>query len=77
MTGGSDPLVLLGADVWTGRGERMENAAVVISDGRIVEVTADGQHAPQKGEVVDLAGHTIVPGFQVRTSIPRMVVCVG
>jgi len=59
MTG---PLVLVGATLIDGTGaEPVRGRAVVVEGGRIAAVV-DAAHAP-RGERVDLAGHTLLPGL--------------
>ncbi|CAN5755285.1 amidohydrolase [soil metagenome] len=56
---------LTGAQIWTGTGSVISEGTVTVHTGRIVAVTAE---PPPSGtsasDVVELAGHTIVPGFQ-------------
>jgi imidazolonepropionase-like amidohydrolase len=47
-------------DVESGR--YVQNPLVVVTDGRIVSVTANGT-APEGAELIDLAGHTLLPGL--------------
>ena len=58
-------MLLTGAQIWTGAGPVISTGTVTIDGGRIVDVT-DGP--PPRGtpasDVVEVAGHTIVPGFQ-------------
>jgi imidazolonepropionase-like amidohydrolase len=56
------PLVLIGGTLIDGTGaEPVTGRAVVVDGGRIVAVVPDAQ-AP-RGERVDLAGHTLLPGL--------------
>ncbi len=56
------PLILIGAAVIDGTGsEPVKGRAVVVEDGRIAGVV-DEARAP-RGERVDLAGHTLLPGL--------------
>lgn len=58
-------LALTGATVLTGQGlEPHERTTVLISDGVITEVAHDDDVDPPEGtEVVDLSGHTLLPGL--------------
>ena len=53
---------LVGARVVTAPGQVMNNATIVIRDGLIRSVAANGQ-APAGARVWDLSGHTVYPGF--------------
>jgi len=56
------PLVLIGGSLIDGTGaEPVNGRAVVVDNGRIAAVVSDAQ-AP-RGERVDLAGHTLLPGL--------------
>jgi imidazolonepropionase-like amidohydrolase len=56
------PLVLVGATLIDGAGaEPVRGRAVVVEEGRIVAVVDQAQ-AP-RGDRVDLAGHTLLPGL--------------
>src|SRR5215470_3660213 len=56
------PLVLIGGALIDGTGsEPVKGRAVVVENGRITAVVPDAQ-AP-RGERVDLAGHTLLPGL--------------
>jgi predicted amidohydrolase YtcJ len=58
-------MLLTGAQIWTGAGPVISSGTVAIDGGRIVAVT---DRPPPPGtaasDVLELAGHTIVPGFQ-------------
>jgi len=58
-------MLLTGATIWTGAGPVISTGTVAVHAGRIVAVT-DGP--PPRGtsasDVLELDGHTIVPGFQ-------------
>jgi len=58
-------MLLTGAQVWTGAGPVIGAGTVTIDGGRIVAVT-DGPPPPgtSASDVLELAGHTVVPGFQ-------------
>lgn len=59
----SDQVLLLPDRVWDGVGDRpVARSRVLVRDGRVAEV---GEHvtAPAGAEVVELAGHTLLPGF--------------
>ena len=53
---------LVGADVWTGTGERLRKGVVVLEGGRIAQV-GDGISVPAGAEVVDLSGRFVTPGL--------------
>jgi hypothetical protein len=58
-------LLLTGATVWTGTGDVLRRGTVAIEAGRIVAVEQGrAGRAGTADEVVDLAGCTLVPGFQ-------------
>ncbi|MBW3533673.1 MAG: tryptophan synthase subunit beta [Gemmatimonadetes bacterium] len=61
----SGTAVLRGARVVTMRGDEvLEDGEVVVRDNRIVAVGARGTVAvPEEARVIDVSGHTIVPGF--------------
>jgi imidazolonepropionase-like amidohydrolase len=61
----SQTLVLRGARVIDGAGGKpLDNAALVIRDGRIVAVgPSSGTQVPSGAEVVDYSGKTIIPGL--------------
>jgi imidazolonepropionase-like amidohydrolase len=61
------PIVITNATIHTGTGETMENASVVIVDGKI---TAVGKNvtAPAGAEVVDAKGKHVYPGLILPTS---------
>ncbi|MDX1579885.1 MAG: hypothetical protein R3266_15485, partial [Gemmatimonadota bacterium] len=53
---------LIGARVVTRPGQVIDEATIVIRDGLIRSVEANGQ-APDGARVWDLSGHTVYPGF--------------
>jgi len=56
--------VLRGATVIDGLGGRIENARVVIHDGRISEVSTEGGHPlPVGAQIDDLRGRFLIPGL--------------
>jgi hypothetical protein len=59
-------LWLTGATIWTGRGEVVASGAVGVERGRIVTVGREitPRHRDRADEVIDLRGHTLLPGFQ-------------
>lgn len=58
----TDAVVYTGATIWDGTGAApVENANLVVHDGRVVSVGAN--EPPAGAEIVDLAGRWIVPGF--------------
>lgn len=59
----SDQVLLVADRVWDGVGDRpVPRSRVLVRDGRVAEV---GEHvtAPADAEVVELSGHTLLPGF--------------
>ena len=58
--------MLRGAAVWIGPGDLWDPAVVAIDGGHIVAVERGTvlPIAPNPSEVVDLSGHTLLPGFQ-------------
>jgi dihydroorotase len=54
-------LVLAHADVWTPDGI-LNDAAIVISDGRIVDLMSAPGSMPSSADVVDVSGLTLLPG---------------
>ncbi|MEU4770177.1 amidohydrolase family protein [Actinosynnema sp. NPDC023794] len=59
----SDQVLLVADRVWDGVGDRpVPRFRVLVRDGRVAEV---GEHvtAPAGTEVVELSGHTLLPGF--------------
>ena len=57
-------LWLTGATIWTGRGEVVAAGAVGVAHGRIVAVGPAPRQVEPADEVIDLRGHTLLPGFQ-------------
>ncbi len=63
LAGASEPLAVVGGTVHTaGPAGTVENATVVIDDGLIVSVIADGA-VPTGAEVVDASGRIVTPGL--------------
>ncbi len=58
----SAPVLIRGATVLTGTGERLENTDVLLAEGRIQAVGA-GLDAPEGASVVDGAGKWVTPGL--------------
>ena len=56
------PTALVGASAFTGTGALIENATVLIRDGKVEQVAA-GLAAPQGYEVVDSRGKHVTPGI--------------
>jgi imidazolonepropionase-like amidohydrolase len=54
--------LITGANVWDGISAQVAPGQVLVVDGRIQRV-ADTIEAPADATVVDLAGHTVTPGF--------------
>ena len=62
--GSSITLLTADAMIDVEHGRRVDNPAILIEDGMIVEVGTEGEiDAPQGAEVIDLDGMTILPGF--------------
>ncbi len=61
----ADPVALTGVKLLDGTGApALEGRTVVIADGRIAAVGADGEvDLPDGAEVLDLSGHTVMPGL--------------
>lgn len=57
----SDATLITGATVLTATGDRIENGAVLIEDGRIAAV-GTGLEAPEGAVVIDAAGKWVTPG---------------
>jgi imidazolonepropionase-like amidohydrolase len=59
----TDSVAFVGATVWDGSGAPpMENATIVVRDGRILSLEEDSR-APRGAEIVDLAGRFVTPGL--------------
>lgn len=56
------PILITGADVWDGVSGSAAPGQVLVADGRIRQI-GDAIEAPADTEVLDLAGHTLTPGF--------------
>ena len=57
----SEPTLITNATILTGTGERLENASLLMSDGKIVFV---GQgEAPDDATVIDASGNWVTPGL--------------
>ena len=61
------PIVISNATIHTGTGEVMENASVVIVDGKIAAV-GKNVTVPAGAEVVDAKGKHVYPGLILPTS---------
>ena len=57
-----DAFVITGATVYTVAGEVLDDAAVVVSDGKITAVGRDLK-IPRDAEVIDAAGGSLIPGI--------------
>ncbi|MEL7486799.1 MAG: amidohydrolase [Pseudomonadota bacterium] len=58
------PTLIAGATVLTGAGEKIENGAVLLVDGRIAGVGAAGSiSAPEGATTIDAAGKWVTPGI--------------
>lgn len=55
-------LVIVHARAWTGAGPAVEDATIVVRDGRIISVQAAGA-VPQGVEVIDAKGRAVTPGI--------------
>jgi imidazolonepropionase-like amidohydrolase len=62
------PIAFVGATVWPGDGPPIENATLVIRDGRVVSLLAGGA-VPAGATRTDAAGRVITPGF-IATEAP-------
>ena len=58
----SPPVLIRGATVLTGTGERMDDSDLIMSDGRIVAL-GKGLEAPANATIVDGAGKWVTPGI--------------
>ncbi len=58
----SEPTAFVGATAFTGAGSRIENATILVKDGKI-ESIASGAAAPAGYKVVDAKGKFITPGI--------------
>ena len=54
--------LITGANVWDGISAQAQPRQVLVVDGRIQRV-AEVVEAPPDARVIDLAGHTVTPGF--------------
>ncbi|MCL2009169.1 MAG: amidohydrolase [Synergistaceae bacterium] len=55
---------LVGGTVLTGKGKRLENAALALKDGKIFSISSENEIRPsKKAEVFDLTGKIITPGL--------------
>lgn len=61
--GKTDTQVLNGATVFDGKGNRIDNAVLVIENGSITYLGADQQVIPKNAEVIDVSGKFITPGL--------------
>lgn len=59
----SDFMVLQGATVFDGTGKTIENAVVIIKDGRIQEIGGQDVKIPKNATTIDLSGKFITPGL--------------
>lgn len=55
-------VALQNATIYTEPGKKIDNATLVIRNGKIVSVAKNNQ-APEGARVIDASGHTIYPGF--------------
>ena len=66
-TSAPEPIVILGARLINGSGhDPIDNAALLIEDGRIVAVGSSAEIAAKAGpnaEVIDAEGRCVTPGF--------------
>ena len=56
-------MAIVGATVFTGAGQRIENGVVVITDGRVAAVGGAGTAIPAGHRRVDAAGRFVTPGI--------------
>jgi len=59
----SQTVLLTGATVLTGTGERIDNGSVLLADGEVAAVgAADGVEAPDGARIIDASGKWVTPG---------------
>ncbi len=57
-------VVFRGATIWTcGEKGVLENAALVVAEGKIVDVLSAGQPMPKDAQIIDITGSHITPGI--------------
>jgi imidazolonepropionase-like amidohydrolase len=58
-------IYLIGGTILNGRGKRMENATLVMEDGKISSISSEDEKVrpSKKAEVFDLAGRIVTPGL--------------
>ena len=60
----SEPVLITGATILTGTGERIDNGSVLLQDGKIAGVGAEGAlEAPEGALTVDAGGKWVTPGI--------------
>jgi imidazolonepropionase-like amidohydrolase len=60
----SGPVLIVNATILTGKGERIENGSLLMSDGRIVQVQGDAiDVADEEIEIIDAEGRWVTPGL--------------
>ena len=62
QAGKQKTLVLKGATVYDGNGERSENVVIVVSEGKIKRIDENGS-IPKNARVIDVSGKFITPGL--------------
>ncbi|RWU11697.1 amidohydrolase [Pseudidiomarina gelatinasegens] len=55
-------IALQNATIVTEPGKKLENATLVINNGKVISVSSNNR-APEGARVIDASGHTIYPGF--------------
>ena len=59
----SDAVVIKGATIFDGTGSKMENAMLVVKDGRIDYVGLEMDSIPKNAKITDVSGKYIAPGL--------------
>jgi len=60
----SGPVLIVNATILTGTGERIENGSLLISEGRIKQISGDPEEiSPGDAEVIDAQGRWVTPGL--------------
>ena len=54
---------MIGATAFIGNGDILERSAVIIEQDKIVKVATADDVLPADTDVVDITGHTLLPGF--------------
>lgn len=60
----SSPVLIVNATILTGTGARIENGSLLISEGRIMQISGDSEEiSPGDAEVIDAQGRWVTPGL--------------